>query len=198
MRELIAILGICGALAIGPTAAEGRWRIDSAVGAVIPTDSVELRKGDDPNRVDKSSGVSFALGGGHGLSDWVDLMGNFQGSFAGLSGDSLDLYSLTGGGRVFLTPPGWLRPWLASGIGWYRVAASASIPNEGSFLFGPSRSTTNETDDSFGLNVGGGFDVFVHPKVSLGIDARYHNAPSAFGGFDFVTALFNVGVHLGE
>jgi len=54
----------------------------------------------------------------------------------------------------------------------------------------------NQVDDGFGMNVGGGLDFTVTRRVSLGLDMRYHNALTVLGGFDFVTALIDVGIHL--
>jgi opacity protein-like surface antigen len=189
MKRTMTILAAVGMLAMGPTTSEARWRIDAAGGAFIPSTSVEARKGDDETHLGRNAGGSFAMAGGYGLGDWVDLTGRFQGGFTGeLFGDSLDTLTLTAGPRVFLTGPQRVRPWLASEIGWYHVGASTSD----GFL-----STDGSSQDSFGLNVGGGFDVSVHRNVSVGVDVRYQNAFNAFDGIQFVTAMLNVGIHLG-
>jgi opacity protein-like surface antigen len=46
------------------------------------------------------------------------------------------------------------------------------------FLFNDLDDDVDRTDDSFGINVGGGFDFAIIRRVSLGLDFRYHNAPS--------------------
>jgi len=56
-------------------------------------------------------------------------------------------------------------------------------------------SSVNQVDDGFDVNVGGGVDFAVRRWLSLGVDLRYHNALTVLGGFDFVTALVDVGVH---
>ena len=64
------------------------------------------------------------------------------------------------------------------------------------WLTGEPGRTVNQVDDGFGINVGGGLDFTVMRRVSLGLDMRYHNALTVLGGFDFVTALMDVGIHL--
>lgn len=160
-----------------------RWRIDGEGGLFVPTGDI------DPGgrSLDADVGGSFAAGGGFSPVDFVDLTAHFQANFSDLDSDLdfLEVYSFTTGGRFYLMPPGRFRPWLMGEIGWYRARADALFEDE-------------VTDDSFGLNAGGGFDVFVHRIVSLGADVRYHNAFDAFDGVEFVSILFNVGVHLGQ
>jgi hypothetical protein len=193
MRCTTAALALVSALVL-PAAAAARWRIDAAGGAIIPTNEVELGEGEDTIRTDFEAGGSFAVGGGYGLGDWVDLTAHSQFSFSGAEDlgfeESLDVYSFTAGGRVFLMPPGRFRPWLAGEIGWYRAEVESELR-----LFAPE---IDQRDDSFGINVGGGLDVFVHRIVSLGVDVRYHDAFDALDGLEFVTTMFNVGIHLGR
>ncbi len=179
------------------TPAEGRWRIDVEGGAIVPGASVTL--GDDDGgdvdtdvSTDFNAGGSFAVGGGYSLNDYVEVGGQFQGSLSGLdlgfASDTLEVYSLTGGPRVYALPATYrFRPWVVGQIGWYRASAEASF-------FGAE---VHKTEDGFGGNVGGGFDVAIVDRVSLGIDVRYHRPVDVFDGFDFVTTMFNVGLHFG-
>jgi hypothetical protein len=190
MKRTVVVLALVVGLLLAPAAGAARWRIDAGGGGFAPLAAGEFRASGVDFDVDVDAGGSFALGGGWGLGDWVDLGGRFQGSFAGLHvlGASLDVFSVTAGPRVYLAPRAWpFRPWLTTEIGWYRAQAEFDA------LF----FRVSERDDSFGLNAGGGFDVAVHRRISLGVDVRYHNAFDALGGIDFVTALLNVGIHFG-
>lgn len=130
----------------------------------------------------------MSIGGAYVVNDWVDVTTHFQASFSGLQGlgESLAVYSFTSGGRVFLLPPQRVRPWVAAEIGWCRGDAEVDTIFAGSF---------NQIDDTFGLNAGAGCDVAINQRVSLGVDIRYHNAFDAFDGLQFLTTMFNVGIH---
>jgi outer membrane autotransporter protein len=65
------------------------------------------------------------------------------------------------------------------------------------FLFNDLDDDVDRTDDSFGINVGGGFDFAINRRMSLGLDFRYHNAFDALNGFEFLTTNVNVGIHFG-
>jgi hypothetical protein len=160
-----------------------RWRIDGNGGIFIPTGDIDVGRRD----VDTDVGGSFGAGGGFGLGDLVDVTAHFQTNISDLDEDFdlLEVYSFTVGSRVYLMPPGRFRPWVIGEIGWYHARADGLFEDE-------------IDDDSFGMNVGAGFDIFVHRIVSLGADIRYHNAFDAFDGMDFVTTMFNVGIHLGQ
>lgn len=183
MNKLL-IPSVCLVVLLATNASEARWRIDAEVGAMVGTQYVQFRD-DDTSVQLKPIGPSVALGGGYGLGDWVDVTAHYQGSF-GVSGD-IDVNSITAGGRVYLMPAGRIRPWVTSEIGWYHGhAVSASILSD----------DIAETADAFGLNAGGGLDVFLNRRVSLGVDVRYHDAFDAFdSGLQFVTTMCNVGVH---
>jgi opacity protein-like surface antigen len=187
-RVLIAIVAIVTGLS---HTAQAQWRVDLEGGASIPASGVDLTASGSQFDTAVSVGGSYAVGGGYAFLDWLEATAQFQQSFMGLFtvlGTSLDLYSFTAGGRVYLLPPGRFRPWLVSQIGWYRTNATASF-------FGGD---VTRTDDSFGLNAGAGFDITVTDRVSLGLDVRYHNAFQALDGFQAVTTMFNVGLHFGK
>jgi len=188
----LAMLGVLLTAVVASRAnGDPGWRIDAAGGAIVGAGKVKVSEGGDSGQFDIVPGGSFAVGGGYGLGNWVDLTTHFQSSFTGfdvIASQSLDVYSLTAGGRVYLLPPGRVRPWLASELGWYRA------DGEVGGLFLP---TIHQSDDSFGLNAGGGVDVNVNRRVSLGVDVRYHDAFDALNGLQFVTTMFNVGIHLG-
>ena len=184
----VAVAALLASLLL-PDTAPAAWRLDFDGGAAIPISRVELN-GSAQSSTAVDTGGAYAIGGAYGLGDWFEVNGQFQQTFMGLFvlfGNSLDTYSFTGGGRVFLMPPGRVRPWLTTQIGWYRANASASG-------FGTE---VPRTDNSFGLNTGGGLDVKVNDRVSLGLDVRYNNAFQALDGLQFVTSMFNVGLHFG-
>lgn len=182
------------------TPAEGRWRVDVEGGAIVPTSTVTVGEAGQRNfdvdtdvSTDFNVGGSFAAGGGYSLNDYVEVGGQFQSNFSGLdigvASDTLRVYSLTAGPRVYLLPATYrFRPWAVGQIGWYRASAESSF-------FG---ATVDHTEDAFGANVGGGFDVAIVPLVSMGIDVRYHRPVDVFDGFAFVTTMLNVGFHFGQ
>lgn len=173
--------------------AEGRWRIDVEGGAIVPVSGVTLKGDETDVSTDFDVGGSFAAGGGYSLNDYVEVGGQLQGSFSGIdlgfASDTVEVYSLTAGPRLYLLPGTYpFRPWVVGQIGWYRASAEAGA-------FGAQ---VGNTEDAFGANVGGGFDVPIVPLVSLGIDVRYHRPVDVFDGFSFVTTMLNVGLHFGQ
>jgi hypothetical protein len=181
-----------GVLASGVLAASGvaraGWRIDAEGGALVPVDDISFDAGGERQHLGVDAGGSLSIGGAYVANDWIDLTAHFQASFAELQGigESLAVYSFTSGGRVFLLPPHRVRPWVAAEIGWYR--ADADIDPISSLRI-------SETDDTFGLNAGAGCDFAINQRVSLGVDIRYHNAFDALNGLQFLTTMFNVGIH---
>jgi hypothetical protein len=117
------------------TPAEGRWRVDVEGGAIVPASNVTLRDGGDIDTdvsTDLTAGRSFAAGGGYSLNDYVEVGGQFQSNFSGLdigvASDTLQVYSLTAGPRVYLLPATYrFRPWAVGQIGWYRARAEAGF-----------------------------------------------------------------------
>jgi hypothetical protein len=170
--------------------AHAGWRIDAEGGAFVPVDDVAFDAGGEHFNIGTEAGGSVSIGGASVVNDWIDVTSHFQTSFSGLQGlgESLAVYSFTSGGRVFLLPPQRVRPWLAAEIGWYRADAEVDTIFVGSF---------NQIDDTFGLNAGAGLDVAINERVSLGVDIRYHNAFDALNGLQFLTTMFNVGIHFG-
>jgi len=203
-------------------AADARWRLDLAGGALAVPSSVRpgLGKGfgfscceAEASRSHFESGGSYAVGVGYALTERLELTGHFHQSFPGyeprtlgvrfatgeptfrvpVTKADLEILSATVGARFYLLPSTWrARPWLVSQLGWYRATLELRAPLCG----GPESSCTNgdgdEVDDGFGINVGGGVDLAVTRWLSLGLDLRYHNALTVLGGFDFVTTLFDV------
>jgi len=191
MRKSIPCVAAVLMTLLGRSSVQASWRIDAEGGAFVPVSKVSINTPDGNVDAGVNAGGSFAAGAGYGIGDWFEPTAHFQGNFAGLAvpfGEELQVYSLTGGGRVYLTEPQMVRPWLTSEIGWYH----ANFNETGLF------SSSNSTANSFGLNAGAGVDVAVSPTVSLGVDARYNNAFNAFKGIQFVTTMLNVGIHLGQ
>ena len=177
--------------------ADAGWRLDVQAGAIVPTNDVEFhsRNADIDTRLD--AGLSIVVGGGFELGDWIELTAQLQtaGTADIFDENSAGVISFTPGARFFVLPRGSLfRPWLGGGLGWYRVSGDFNRD----FLFNFRDDDVSRTDDSFGINVGGGVDWRITHRVSLGLDIRYHNAFDALNGFEFVTTNFNVGIHFGE
>lgn len=173
--------------------AEAQWHLDLQAGAFIPASDIELFDGFDDFDGDVDTGGAFVVGGGYRLGRWVDFTSQLQtATNFDLYDDNVDVYSFTIGGRVFpLSTAYRFRPWLGAQIGWYRVDANVDA-------FFDDDDDFSEGDDSFGLNAGGGFDIPINHRVSLGLDVRYHNAFDAFQGFEFVTTMFNVSIWFGN
>jgi len=95
-----------------------------------------------------------------------------------------------------------VRPWLGGQLGWYRVDGEfdgySIDDDEDRALVFDLNDDVRRTDDSFGINLGGGIDVPINQRVSLGIDVRYHNAFNAFDDFEFVTTMLNVSIWFGD
>jgi opacity protein-like surface antigen len=183
-------------LGLSTERADAGWRLDLQAGAFVPTSNVEFQRHGVEVDSGLGAGMSFVVGGGYGLGDWVELTAQLQAAgTADIYGDdNAGVVSFTPGARVFLLPTGHrFRPWLGGQLGWYRVNGTF---NE-DFIFNNRDDDVSRTDDSFGINVGGGFDVALNRRVSLGLDVRYHNAFYALRGFEFVTTNFNVGIHFG-
>jgi hypothetical protein len=190
MHKLLMASVLLTAMTATVARSEARWRIDVEGGAIVGTKDVEISEDDSHAQFNIVPGPSVAVGGSYGLGDWVDVTAHYQSSFGGFGLDSVDVDSVTAGGRVYLMPAGRIRPWVTSEIGWYHA------DGEVAGIFGRD---IEQSDDSFGLNAGGGLDVFVNRRVSLGVDVRYHDAFDTFNnGLQFVTTMFNVGVHFGN
>jgi len=168
---------------------------------------------------DFKHGGSYAVGLGYALSDCLEVHGDFQQSLPGydvenlvipnprlrttfsvpVTKSALDIFSFSVGGRFYLrSSTSTVRPWLGCQIGWYR----GTIHLRGPLCGGPESSTPcltqnlmDQVNDGVGINAGGGVDVAVTRWLSLGLDLRYQNALTVFGGFDYVTTLFDVAVH---
>jgi hypothetical protein len=160
-------------------------------------------------------GGTFAIGAGYKLNDYVELGAQFQeaftehvssGTFGYLDGrrfplnlpaDShFDVYDVTAGCRLYAGPP-WhrVRPWLVAQMGWYRANGRVTESCYHHYA-GCGRYLDRDSDSGFGVNVGGGFDVYLARHVSLGLDVRYHNAIDVLGGFDFVTTMAGLTLHV--
>jgi opacity protein-like surface antigen len=195
-RIAVAALAIL-LLTFATGSADAGWRLDVQAGAIVPINDVEFetRGFEVDTRLD--AGLSLVVGGGYELGDWIELTTQLQtaGTADIFDEDSAGVISFTPGARFFFLPRGNLfRPWLGVGLGWYHVGADFNRD----FIFNSRDDDVDRSDDSFGINVGGGVDWRITQRVSLGLDIRYHNAFDALNGFEFVTTNFNVGIHFGE
>lgn len=194
-RAQIACVALTALLAsAGAVHAQGRWHVDLQAGAFIPTCDIEFRDDGIPYEIDPEVGGAFSAGGGYALDRWVDFTAQFlTGTHFDVYDEAVNVYSFTVGGRFFPLPMSErVRPWVGTQIGWYRVDGYADE-------FDPfdDDDSIHEGDDSFGLNAGGGLDIVVNHRVSLGVDVRYHNAFDAFQGYQFVSTMFNVSIWFG-
>jgi hypothetical protein len=192
MKVALGIILVTSSIAWLASPAEARWRLDLEGGAMVEASDVDVETGGGQASLDFDAGPAFAVGAGYELLRWLELDSHFQGGFAnvdGLLADQLSFIAFTFGGRLFPFPWQRVRPWAGFEMGWYHMEVEDG-------LFSSTKS--NQNQDSFGINVGGGLDVPVGSRVSLGVDVRYHNAFDAFEGVDFVTTLFNVAIWFGD
>jgi hypothetical protein len=191
-RIAIVLLAVLAINAIGRPA-EARWHLDLAAGAFSPISDVRLDDDGFDVKIDLDTGAAFSAQGGYAFERWIDLTGGFQtATHFDAFEESVDVYSFTVGCRFFPLPmSSRFRPWLGTQIGWYGVDAHLDD------FFGSFDDDIDEFDNSFGLNAGGGFDIPINHRVSLGVDVRYHNAFTAFDGFEYVHTMFNVSIWFG-
>lgn len=196
----MAIVGLVVLLASVPARrAEAQWHLDIQAGAFSPLNDVSFQEGRANVDIDLDTGGAFAVAGGYALDRWVDFQAQMQtATHFDTYDENVNVFSFTVGGRFFPLPmTSRVRPWLGGQIGWYRVDAHLD-----DFYYFDSYyyddDDIDEHDDSFGLNAGGGLDIQINPRVSLGLDVRYHNAFDAFQGVEFVTTMFNVSIWFGN
>lgn len=191
-RTSILVAAVIIAALIHCSSAFASWRIDVEGGAFIPAGDFDAKGRGDKIALDFDVGPGFAVGGAYAPLRWLEVAAHMHYGYANndtFLADSVEVFSFTAGGRVFPFPWERVRPFGTFELGWYRAQVDGG-------LFSSVRD--DQTDDSFGINVGGGADFMINRRVSLGADVRYHNAVDAFEGIDFVTTMFNVGIHFGR
>ncbi len=182
------------AAAIGVTAASARAgvRLDLDGGAALGTSDVAVGHGTSAHRTRSRNGVGYGVGVGTDVNRWVDVGVQFQQSLAAaFLRDGVNLTSITAGPRVYpLGRDHRVRPWVTGQVGWYHGDATVDS------LF--SSTHEHRTDDGFGFNAGGGLDVQLTPRFSLGTDLRYHQAVGVLDGIHQFTPMVNVAYTFGQ
>lgn len=189
--RILAGIGVMVCL-VHSAPASASWRIDVEGGAFVPAGDVEAGASGGDVSLDFDVGPAFAVGAGYGPLRWLEVAAHVHHGFAdsdNLLSDRVEVFSVTAGGRVFPFPWERVHPFGVFELGWYRAEVDGG-------LFSSVRD--DQTEDSFGINVGGGADVMLGRRVSLGVDVRYHDAFDAFEGVDFVTTMLSVGIHFGR
>jgi hypothetical protein len=130
---------------------------------VVGTDIVGQSGG--PEQLNPGGGLSAWLGMhvNNSLSLELGWLGSFHnpapvGTWFEPGTDYLILEGVTADARIHLSGPGQFDPYLQAGVGLYFLGSEA---------LGMDSIGT-------GFQVGGGFDVWVGPAVTLGVRARYH------------------------
>ena len=204
--------------------ADAQWRLDLSGGAFLAASTVTLTDRKLPSGVccgvagdqaeaDFGAGGAYALGVGWTASDHVDAVAHFQHALSRTVDDAelefgdfrtplnttdseLDVFSVTGGARFHVLPPGQaFRPWIVTEVGWYHANGGVEeISCGGRCAGGLTGARDDRTGDGFGFNAGGGFDVALTDALSVGLETRYHYA-LILGDFGFITTMATVGVH---
>ena len=217
------LVGLLSLLLVG--SAHGQWRLDLSGGAFLAASTVTLtdRKlpsgvfggvAGDQAKADFGPGGAYALGVGWTASDHVEAVAHFQHALSRTVDDAtlefgpdfkrpldttdseLDVFSVTGGARFHLLPPGQaFRPWIVTEVGWYHANGGVEeISCGGRCAGGLTGARDDRTGDGFGFNAGAGFDVALTDALSVGLESRYHYA-LILGDFGFITTMATVGVH---
>jgi opacity protein-like surface antigen len=202
--------------------AAAQWRADVSGGAFLAASTTTLTDrhlgrlccgtAGDAADVNFGAGAVWALGLGYAVSDHVEIVGRFQHALSRYvaSADlltygyrlpidtvnsSLDVFSVTAGGRFHLLPPGQqFRPWVVTEAGWYHANGEVNEPFCGRSSCGPPFVMDEKTEHGVGFNVGAGFDLAVTDTVSVGLEARYHRV-FVLGDFGFLAPMANLGFH---
>jgi hypothetical protein len=168
-----------GALSIGARRAHGQLHVGLSGGALVPASDLSLPDAS----LGVGAGSSYAVETGWLLGKRLELGLRWQQVFASLdldddsvTGTALDVGALTAGARFFvLGTEESLRPWVALHVGWYHADGAvdqvSGVPARGR----PAPEVSTERrGDTMGLNVGGGLDVEIAERLSVGLELRYH------------------------
>jgi hypothetical protein len=145
-------------------------------------------------------GSSYSVEAGWLLGERWEVGLRWQQVFASLdldddsvTGSELDVNALSAGARYFpFAHRHRFRPWVAGHVGWYRADGAVDqrlpgVPVRG----GPAPEVSIERQgDTMGFNVGGGLDVEIAERVSIGLELRYHYTAE----LGFLTPLVGVGI----
>jgi hypothetical protein len=170
-------------------------RLDVEGGALVAGSDVDVSIGSTDVSLDTDAGPALSVGVGYAVIDQLEVGAAFHA--ASTDGDffdsDVDYIGLTAGLRYYpLGRAVMVRPWLTAAGGWYHAEADLNYIS----LFGPV--DDDRTDDGGGVNVGGGLDVPIGRRVSVGGDLRYHRTFGVFDDPGFLTTMVNVAVYFGE
>lgn len=200
MRQLAwAITLLAGHLGAYPASAvepARPLRLDIEGGALVAGSDVEVDFGGRDVSLDTDVGPALAFGVGYALIDHLEVGGTFHAASTGgdLFDSDVDYIALAAGLRYYpLGRAVIVRPWLQAAGGWYRAEADLNTIT----IFGTS-SDDDRADNGGGVNFGGGFDVPIGRRVSIGGDLRYHQTLGVFDDPGFLTTMVNVAVYFGD
>jgi hypothetical protein len=170
-------------------------RLEIEAGALVAGSDATVDIAGSNVSIDTGVGPAFAVGAGYALTDHLEVGGAFHAAStdAELFADDVSYIALTPHLRYYpLGRAVIVRPWLAVAGGWYRADADL-----GSFSLFGSNQDDDRADDGGGMNFGGGLDVPIGRRVSLGAALRYHQTLGVFDDPGFLTTMVNVGVYFG-
>jgi opacity protein-like surface antigen len=201
-RVLVSLLlAVLGLLIAGPPASSAQeFRVDAGGGWAVPTNNVEAELPDQnvrPLSIDLEPGwnVYGSLGFVRSIGDNFDLGARVRGQFSRLSatpecGDvactdpDASLWAVTVEGRIIITSPGWIHPYLLIGLGAVQATVDevTATPQQGELRF-PEVSVTDAGGD---VGLGASFPL----GGGLFADAEFRVTGALPGGKDnAVTAL---------
>jgi len=171
------------------------FRLDVEGGALVAGSDVETDIGGSSVSVDPDVGPALSIGAGYALNDYFEVGGAFHAasSDGDLYDSDVDYTAITAGLRCYpLGRAVVVRPWLSVAGGWYHAEADLNYIS----LFGPV--DDDRSENGGGLNFGGGLDVPIGRRVSVGGAVRYHQTFGIFDDPGFLTTMVNVAVYFGE
>jgi opacity protein-like surface antigen len=201
-RVLVSLLlAALGSLIAGPPASSAQeFRIDAGGGWAVPTNNVEAEPADQntpPLAIDLEPGwnVYGSLGFVRSIGDNFDLGARVRGQFSRLSatpecGDvtctdpDAFLWAVTVEGRIIITSPDWIHPYLLVGLGAVQATVDGvtATPQQDELRF----SEVSVTDAGGDVGLGASFPL----GGGLYADAEFRVTGALPGGKDnAVTAL---------
>lgn len=208
-RVLLSLLTVTlGVFLMGPpTSAAQEVRIDAGGGWAIPTNNVEAELPDQnvqPLPIDLEPGwnVYGSLGFVRSIGDNFDLGARVRGQFSRLSATpecgevactdpDASLWAVTVEGRIILTSPGWIHPYLLVGLGAVQATVDevTATPQRGELRF-PEVSVTDAGGD---VGLGASFPL----SGGLFADAEFRVTGALPGGKDNAVTTLPLSLGLG-
>jgi hypothetical protein len=170
-------------------------RLDIEGGALVAGSDVDVNINGGDVSLDTDVGPAFSFGAGYARIDQLEVGGAFHAASTDgeLFDSDVDYTAVTAGLRYYpLGRAVVVRPWLQVAGGWYRAEADFDTITIG------TSSDDDRAENGGGMNFGGGFDVPIGRRVSVGGDLRYHQTFGVFDDPGFLTTMVNVAVYFGE